>query len=213
MGSPSDDKNGHSYERPVHLVNIERPLYIGKYEVTQKQWRDVMGDNPSYFTGDNLPVEQVSWDDVQEFIMKLNEKEGTNKYRLPSEAEWEYACRAGTTTVYSFGDDKSKLGDYAWYDDNSGGKTHPVGQKKPNPWGLHDLHGNVLEWVQDRWHGNYDGAPTDGSAWESCDSADDRVLRGGSWRTAAWACRSANRDHSDPSYRDVNLGFRILKEQ
>ena len=111
-----------------------------------------MGDNPSHFTGDdNLPVELVSWDDVQSFITKLNDKEGTTKYRLPSEAEWEYACRAGTTTRYSFGDNESELSDYAWYWDNSDSQTHPVGQKRANPWGLSDMHGNVWEWVQDCW--------------------------------------------------------------
>ena len=122
-----------------------------------------MGDNPSHVKGDDLPVERVSWDDVQEFIRKLNKKEGTDKYRLPSEAEWEYACRAGATTRYSFGDSESKLGDYAWYHENSGDKTHPVGKKKPNPYGLYDMHGNVWERVQDERH-SYDGAPNDGSA-------------------------------------------------
>jgi formylglycine-generating enzyme required for sulfatase activity len=122
--------------------------------------------SPSVFKGDNLPVVSVSWDDVQQFIKKLNEKEGTNKYRLPSEAEWEYAAHAGTTTRYSFGDDESMLVDYAWYDANSGNKTHEVGQKKPNPWGLYDIYGNVWEWVQDKYHDSYNGAPIDGSAWE-----------------------------------------------
>jgi formylglycine-generating enzyme required for sulfatase activity len=176
-----------------------------------------MSDNPSYFTGDDdLPVEQVSWDDVQEFIKKLNEKEGTDKYRLPSEAEWEYACRAGTATRYSLGDDESKLGDYAWYADNSDWKTHPVGQKKPNPWGLYDMHGNVWEWVQDCWHSDYNGAPTDGSAWVvACKYAGaDRVFLGGSWLYYARFCRSASRYHLAPGgFRPSNLGFRILREQ
>jgi formylglycine-generating enzyme required for sulfatase activity len=150
MGSPSNEAGRDDDDGPIHQVTIKNAFYMGKYEVTQEQWRAVMGDNPSYFTGnDNLPVEQVSWDDVQEFIRKLNAKEGTDKYRLPSEAEWEYACRAGTTTRYSFGDSESRLGEYAWYTDNSGSKTHPVGQKKPNPWGLYDMHGNVWEWVLD----------------------------------------------------------------
>jgi formylglycine-generating enzyme required for sulfatase activity len=148
-------------ENPVHRVNISKAFYMGKYEVTQKQWRDVMGNNPSSFEGDNLPVETVSWNEVQEFIKKLNEKEGSNKYRLPTEAEWEYAARAGTTTPHFFGNNESKLGDYAWYDSNSYRVTHDVGQKKPNPWGLYDMYGNVLEWVQDKWHDNYSGAPTD----------------------------------------------------
>ena len=193
MGSPPDEMDRYSDEGPVHHVTIENAFYMGRYEVTQKQWREIMGDNPSYFTGENLPVEEVSWDDVQEFIKKLNEKEGTDRYRLPSEAEWEYACRAGTTTRYSFGDSKSKLDDYAWYrwSKNSGSKTHPVGQKKPNPWGLYDMHGNVWEWVQDSWHRNYNSAPTDGSAWEG-DGA-RRVGRGGGWCERARSCRSAHR--------------------
>ena len=147
---------------------------------------------------------------MQEFIKKLNEKEGTDKYRLPSEAEWEYAVRAGTTTRYSFGDSKSKLGDYAWYTENSDGKTHPVGQKNPNSWGLYDMHGNVWEWVQDSWHDSYDGAPADGSAWEK-DGA-DRVFRGSCWDRYAKNCRSAYRSHGAPRGGNA-LGFRILKEQ
>jgi uncharacterized repeat protein (TIGR01451 family) len=212
MGSPSDEEGRKENEGPVHHVNIEKAFHMGKYEVTQKQWRAIMGDNPSWFMGgDSLPVEWVSWNEVQEFIKKLNEKEGTDKYRLPSEAEWEYACRAGTITRYSFGDSESKLGDYAWYSDNSDKKTHPVGQKKPNSWGLYDMHGNVWEWVQDSWHDGYNGAPADGSAWEG-DGA-DRVIRGGCWHDFARSCRSANRVHVGPglSYRD--LGFRLLKEQ
>ena len=208
MGSEEYDD-----EKPVHKVRINNPFFLGTYPVTQREWKAVMGDNnnPSDSKGDDLPVEQVSWDRVQEFIKKLNEKEGTDRYRLPSEAEWEYACRAGTTTRYSFGDSKSKLGDYAWYDDNSGSKTHLVGQKKPNPWGLYDMHGNVHEWVQDDWHDSYDGAPTDGSAWESGDGA-NRVVRGGSWFNFAGGCRSAIRDHYVPYFRYFYLGFRILQE-
>ncbi len=209
MGSPSTEKDRFSNEGPVHRVKLANAFYMGKYEVTQKQWREVMGNNPSYFKGDNLPVERVSWNDAQEFIQKLNEKEGTDKYRLPSEAEWEYAARAGTTTRYSFGDDESKLGDYAWYDANSGGKTHEVGQKKPNPWGLYDMHGNVWEWVQDKWHDNYNGAPTDGSAWEGDGSV--RVARGGSWTYEAWRCRSAYRTYGGPGIHGDNLGFRLLR--
>jgi formylglycine-generating enzyme required for sulfatase activity len=237
MGSPSDEEGRYSDEGPVHHVNIENPFYMGKYEVTQQQWRAIMGNNPSWFTGDdNLPVEQVSWDDVQEFIKKLNEKEGTTKYRLPSEAEWEYACRAGTTTRYSFGDSKSELGDYAWYAENSGsrspkkgdffvydeddwienrwkGKTHSVGQKRPNPWGLYDMHGNVWEWVQDCLHWDYSGAPTDGSAWVvACEYGSAyRVNRGGSWADYAKDCRDGLA--SVRGLRDYDRGFRILKEQ
>ncbi len=146
MGSEEYDE-----EKPVHKVTINKPFYLGIYPVTQREWEAVMGNSPSNFKGDDLPVEHVSWDDVQEFIKKLNEKEGTDKYRLPSEAEWEYAARAGTTTRYSFGDDKSKLSDYAWYSTEMpfwhSSKTPEVGQKKPNPWGLCDMPGNVYEWV------------------------------------------------------------------
>ncbi len=200
-------------EKPVHKVKINNPFYLGTYPVTQRVWKAVVGDNPSYFKGDDLPVEQVSWDDVQKFLKKLNEKEGTDKYRLPSEAEWEYACRAGTTTGYSFGNDKSELGKYAWYNDNSERKAHPVGQKKPNPWGLYDMHGNVWEWVQDRWHRDYNGAPADGRAWEVEDGA-VRVFRGGCWFGGAWLCRSAFRGRRDPRIcdRGSDLGFRILQE-
>jgi formylglycine-generating enzyme required for sulfatase activity len=211
MGSPSDEEGMLDREGSVHRVKIKKAFYMGRYEVTQKEWREVMGNNPSHFKGDDLPVEQVSWNDVQEFIRKLNEKEGTDKYRLPSEAEWEYACRAGTTTRYSFGDSESKLGDYAWYDDNSGDETHPVGKKKPNPYGLYDMHGNVWEWVQDEWHSDYDGAPTDGSAWESGDIA-NRVFRGGSWNFNAWSCRSANRYCYLPGFWYNYIGFRLFEE-
>jgi formylglycine-generating enzyme required for sulfatase activity len=207
MGSEESDD-----EKPVHKVKINNPFYLGTYPVTQREWKAVMGDNnnPSDFKGDDQPVEQVSWDNVQEFIMKLNEKEGTDKYRLPSEAEWEYACRAGTTTRYSFDDSKSKLGDYAWYDKNSGENMHPVGQKKPNPWVLYDMHGNVWEWVQDKWHDSYDGAPTDGSAWEGVGA--DRVFRGGGWYGRAGNCRSADRGLGDTRHRVKVLGFRLLRE-
>jgi formylglycine-generating enzyme required for sulfatase activity len=183
---------------------------MGRYEVTQKQWLEIMGDNPSHFKGDDLPVEWVSWEDVQEFIRKLNEKEGTDKYRLPSEAEWEYACRAGTSTRYSFGNSESNLGDYAWYGDNLGDETQPVGLKKPNSWGLYDMHGNVWEWVQDSRHYSYNGAPTDGSAWESGDGA-YRVIRGG-WGNDAKDCRSAVRLFVHRNY-GYFLGFRLLREQ
>ena len=133
----------------AHKVTIKNSFYLGKSSVTQKQWKKIMGKNPSHFKGEDRPVEMVSWKEVQKFVTKLNEKEGTDKYRLPSEAEWEYACRAGTQTRYYFGDDESKLNEYAWYAENSGSQTHSIGQKKPNSWGLYDMHGNVWEWVQD----------------------------------------------------------------
>lgn len=210
MGSP-DEENSNYNDGPVHNVTIEKSFYLGKYEVTQKQWSEVMGNDPSEFRGDDLPVESVSWNDVQQFIEKLNEREGTDKYRLPSEAEWEYACRAGTITSYSFGDDESEIGDYAWYKDNSDDKTHPVGLKKPNPWGLYDMDGNVWELCQDTYHKDYDGAPSDNSAWESGDRS-FRVRRGGVWCRSAKYCNSAARGKIISSGRSNTLGFRILME-
>jgi formylglycine-generating enzyme required for sulfatase activity len=206
MGSEEYDA-----EKPVHNVKIGKPFYLGVYPVTQGEWKAVMGDNPSEFKGDDLPVESVSWHDAQEFINKLNEKERTNKYRLPSEAEWEYAAHAGTTTRYFFGDDESNLGEYAWYRENSGGKTHPVGQMKSNPWGLYDMHGNVYEWVQDTWHDNYEGTPADGSAWENGDGA-NRVVRGGSYFGTAGDCRSADHNGIAPGARIKAFGFRLLQD-
>ncbi len=211
MGSPSEEKDRSDYESPAHKVTIKNSFYLGKSSVTQKQWKKVMGNNPSHFKGEARPVEMVSWEDVQEFVAKLNEKEGTDKYRLPSEAEWEYACRAGTQTSFSFGDDESKLNEYAWYAENSGSKTHSISQKKPNSWGLYDVHGNVWEWVQDEWHEDYNGAPSDGTVWEDGDSS-DRVSRGGSWYCNTEFCRSAGRFRREPESRFGNLGFRLLRK-
>lgn len=210
MGSSSGEKDRYDNEGPVHEVTINNPFYMGKYPVTQKQWEKVMGNNPSSFKGEDRPVESVSWENVQEFVKKLNEKEGANKYHLPSEAEWEYACRAGTQTRYCFGDDESKLNEYAWYSGNSGSETHPVGQKKPNSWELYDMQGNVWEWVQDKWHDNYEGAPSDGSVWED-GSGSDRVFRGGSWINDSGICRSALRSRRNPGTRYDFLGFRLLR--
>jgi formylglycine-generating enzyme required for sulfatase activity len=202
-------------EKPPHTVQI-RSFLIGRTEVTQKQWLDVMGSNPSRFSGcgPECPVESVSWDEAQQFISKLNQKTG-NKYRLPSEAEWEYAARAGTTTDWSFGNDESKLENYAWYLANSANKTQLVGQKLPNAFGLYDMHGNVWEWTQDCWHDNYAGAPTDGSAWTtvwtaSC-SDKHRVLRGGSWEHIPAFLRSAFRGKSGPDDRFYISGFRLAR--
>jgi formylglycine-generating enzyme required for sulfatase activity len=211
MGSPSEEKDRSDCESPLHKVTIKNPFYMGKFQVTQRQWKKIMGTSPANFNDESRPVEKVSWEEVQEFIKKLNAKENTDKYRLPSEAEWEYACRAGTQSRYFFGDDESKLGDYAWYVKNAGRKTHPFGKKKPNPWGLYDMHGNVWEWVQDRWHENYDDSPADGSAWEDGNSS-NRVSRGGSWYCDVDSCRSAARFSRDPEKRLANLGFRLVRE-
>ena len=208
MGS----SNGESDEKPIHSVTISEAFYMGKYEVTQKEWKAVMGDNPSSFKGDKLPVEQVSWNDIQEFIKKLNQKEGGTKYRLPTEAEWEYAARAGSNSKWSFGDNESQLGDYAWYGSNSNSQTHPVGQKKPNKYGLYDVHGNVWEWVQDWYDSNYySSSPKTDSKGPS--SGSGRVSRGGSWGTYAEYARSALRDYGSPEYRDYNIGFRLVRLQ
>ncbi len=202
-----------NYAKPMHRVKISKPFYLGIYPVTQREWKEVMGNNPSYFKGDDLPVEQVSWFYVHGFIENLNKKESTNKYRLPSEAEWEYAARAGTTTRYYFGDDESKLGEYAWYDKNSNNKTHPVGKKKPNLWGLYDMYGNVYEWVRDRWHSNHSGTPVDGSAWKGDNNdANNFVLRGGGWYDFATSCSSADRYRDYPGNHGNNISFRLLRD-
>jgi formylglycine-generating enzyme required for sulfatase activity len=210
MGSPQDQKFRDKDEGPVHRVKIAKAFNMSKYEITQKQWRDVMGTNVSNFEGDNLPVEQVSWNDAQEFIKKLNENDNTNKYRLPSEAEWEYAAGAGNKTIYYFGDNESDLGDYAWYDMNSGRETHEVGKKKPNKWGLYDMHGNVWEWVQDVYYDSYQDAPTDGSAWEG--NASHRVIRGGSFSYSFEYLSLTSRNNRAPDFRQYTTGFRLVKD-
>lgn len=206
MGSNDGDEE----EKPVHTVRISKPFYLGAYEVTQGQWRAIMGTNPSRFTGDpDLPVESVSWEDIQEFICRLSQKEGIT-YRLPTEAEWEYAARAGTTTAYSFGNDTTQLGKYAWYGGNSGNKTHPVGQKRPNAWELYDMHGNVWEWVHDWFEAYTTGAQTDPTG-PSLDPG--RVIRGCGWSLEARTCRSAIRTGMTPAPdgRSSRLGFRLLR--
>ena len=200
-------------ERPVRQVRIVQAFYLGKYEVMQAQWEAVMGNNPSHFKGcGDCPVEQVSWEDAQAFIRKLNEMEGKNRYRLPSEAEWEYAARAGTTTKYSWGDEigANRANCYGCGSQWDGETTAPVGSFPANAWGLHDMHGNVWEWVQDCWNGSYQGAPADGSAWESGDCF-RRVLRGGSWGYNPWLLRAAVRSRSTTGDRYSGIGFRIVR--
>jgi formylglycine-generating enzyme required for sulfatase activity len=200
-------------EKPQHQVTISQPFYLQTTPVTQGQWQKVMRDNPSEFKdcGDNCPVESVSWDDVQDFINKLNKMEGAVNYRLPTEAEWEYACRVGSITEFFFGEDVDRLDDYAWYAENSDDKTHPVGQKEPNSYGLYDMAGNVWEWVEDDWHDNYEGAPPDGKAWFDNPRGSIRVRRGGSWSYDAQYCRSANRGYFMPGYRVNFVGFRLAR--
>jgi len=219
MGSPACEKRRKLWESPVHKVTIEKPFYLCRYPVTQEQWQKVMGNSPSYFKGKKYPVENISWAEVQIFFKKLNSLEkanGNNRvYRLPTEAEWEYSARSGTTTAYFFGDDESKLTDYAWFLGNSGLETHPVGLKDPNPWGLYDIYGNIGEWVQDEYHINYKGAPADGKAWENhfpSISTPVRVRRGGGWNGNAGCCRSAERLFAAQDNRLNSLGFRTVME-
>jgi formylglycine-generating enzyme required for sulfatase activity/serine/threonine protein kinase len=202
--------DGFDDEKPLRTVKISKGFYMGIYEVTQKQYQQVMGTNPSKFNGSNLPVEQLSWNDAMEFCKKLSQKEGKT-YRLPTEAEWEYACRAGTTSMYGFGDSESQLGAYGWYGNNSGDTTHPVGQKKPNAWGLYDMHGNVLEWCQD-WYANdwYLKSPVENPLNESYGDKRFRVLRGGSWFNDPVICLSALRFNDSPITRTSSFGFRIV---
>ncbi|HUQ33326.1 MAG TPA: formylglycine-generating enzyme family protein [Pyrinomonadaceae bacterium] len=202
MGS----NNGDADEKPVHQVTINYSFYMGKYEVTQAQWQSVMGNNPSYFKDcANCPVEQVSWNDAQVFIRKLNEMNDGYTYRLPTEAEWEYACRAGTT-----GDYAGILNEMGWYSENSGSKTHAVGSKRPNDWGLYDMHGNVDEWCEDWYHDSYYGAPTDGSAWLSGGEQKYQVLRGCAWNCSARGLRSAIRTFIPAGIRrNDDVGFRL----
>jgi len=198
-------------EKPVHRVTI-KSFAMGKYPVTQREWKAIMGDNPSHFkdSGDDAPVENVSWDDVQQYIRKLNAKTG-QRYRLPSEAEWEYAARAGSQGKWCFGDDETKLVQYAWYGKSGDTGTLPVGQKLPNAFGLHDMHGNVWEWVQDVWHDNYEGAPKDGSAWVADGERTSRMLRGGSWCDDPGIMRSAFHIWYNPDNRNGLLGFRLAR--
>ena len=188
-------------------VTITKPYYIGKYPVTQEQWQQVMGVNPSHFQGKKNPVEMISWDDCQQFMEKLKEKVPAQTFRLPTEAEWEYACRAGSTTDYHFGDNPAELGDYAWYNDNSYATTHPVGAKKPNAWGLYDMTGNVWEWCSD-WNASYTAAdqidPTGPATGLS------HVMRGGSWNLGARYAQSAHRERDVADTRDDVTGVRCV---
>jgi formylglycine-generating enzyme required for sulfatase activity len=201
-----------TFLRFKHEVTLTKGYYIQTTEVTQGQWREVMGYNPSNLEnyGDNCPVEQVSWYDVQEFIHGLNQIEGTDNYRLPTEAEWEYACRAGTSTRFYFGDSDTALKDYAWYSGNSNGSTHAVAQKIPNAWGLYDMHGNVWEWCQDLFR-EYPLSPVTDP--QGPQSGAYHVIRGGSWCTSSWLCLSADRSWYTPGGRRPNLGFRVVRRK
>jgi formylglycine-generating enzyme required for sulfatase activity len=206
MGS----QTGGADEKPAHKVSIAKPFYLGKCEVTQKQWQTLMNQNLSRYEGTNNPVEHISWKECHKFLEALVEKWPANRFRLPSEAEWEYACRAGSTTAYCCGDDDSALNQYAWYEANSEYRTHPVGTKKANAWGLFDMHGNVLEWCADMYEGNYEGAPTDGSARTTVKDKDPNcVLRGGAYDGSAKKLRSSYRAWGYPILQDKAIGFRV----
>ncbi len=219
MGSPENEVGRWNAEGPQHEVTIPRGFWLGQTPVTQAFYEAVIGKNPSRFQGDGRrPVENVSWEDVVAFCAKLNEllsELGDVSVRLPTEAEWEYACRAGTTAaLYSDKPLTSETGacpnleELAWYSANSGSTTHPVGQKAANVWGLYDMLGNVWEWCEDVWHNNYEGAPNDGSAWGG--EGRSRVNRGGSWANRARNCRCAFRGCWEPGNRFAFLGFRLV---
>ncbi|MCW6038853.1 formylglycine-generating enzyme family protein [Spirulina subsalsa FACHB-351] len=242
MGSPEDEPERYSTESPQHRVILPE-FFMSQTPITQEQWRIVaqlppvvrsLPQNPSHFKGPNNPVEQVSWEDCLEFCLRLNQASG-QFYRLPSEAEWEYACRAGTTTPYSFGLTLSpQVANCRHYDGDNRGKTGrktiPVGSlNAPNAWGIHDMHGNVWEWCLDDWHDHYEGAPRDGRAWLNHHSKaqnqrdglrklleDNRsakkLLRGGSWLNLPEYCRSACRDSCPPSLKSDYMGFRLVQK-
>ncbi|WP_347239093.1 formylglycine-generating enzyme family protein [Sphaerospermopsis sp. FACHB-1094] len=226
MGAPESEKASIDDERPQHYVTV-KPFYMGKYTITQEQWekvvyscptvKDWLDPHPSYFKGDKLPVEQVSWYDAVEFCARLSKKTG-RQYRLPSEAEWEYACRAGSAKPFSFGDTITTDvvnydGNYTYGNAPKGkyrGQTTAVGTFSPNAFGLYDMHGNVWEWCADTWHHNYEGAPNDGSAWINENDNHYRLLRGGSWNYYPRICRSAYRLRFTPVGRYLDVGFRVV---
>ena len=217
MGSPAGEANRDDDETQ-HRVRITKPFYMGVTEVTQEQWKAVMGSSPwsgEVYPGrsNDAPVTYVSWNDAQEFCKKVGARHAVPAgmtVRLPTEAEWEYACRAGSRTAYCFGDNAAQLGDYAWYDDNAGdaGEKYPhsVGKKKPNAWGLYDMHGNVWEWCQD-WYGSYPTAAADDPSGPA--NGELRVLRGGSWYYDPLNCRSASRSRFGRSLAFPDIGFRV----
>jgi len=227
MGRYSGEQDSYSYEDPQHSVTLTQDFYLGKYELTKRQWQAVMGTTPwsglSYVLNDlDSPAVYVSWNDAQSFITALNTHisstgQGAATFRLPTEAEWEYACRAGTTTRFYWGDDPSytQISDYAWWAGNAWNASeeyaHVVGLKLPNAFGLYDMSGNVFELCEDDWHGSYTGAPTDGSAWVDSPRGSDRLLRGGSWSAFDYGCRSALRYDLNPDLTYLSGGFRVVR--
>lgn len=229
MGAADTESGVGRNEKPRHPVTISKAFYLGQYEVTQKQWEMVMGNKvfsmprsypgrwdslinqPGRFAANEKPA-TVSWNDAQAFISRLNKIEDHHRYRLPTEAEWEYACRAGTTTAYSFGDDTRQLGRYAWHgEDFATGSIHPVGKKEPNSWGLYDMHGNVWEWVQDYYSTNAYLANLQVDPTGPLTGI-ERVVRGGSWHLTATDWRSAFKKGYEQDYRGISIGFRVVLE-
>jgi len=209
MGTPEAAQTAsRASEGPQRHVTL-KAFAIGKFEVTQAQWTEVMGDDPSANKGASLPVENISWNAANTFVQKLSEKTG-KPYRLPTEAEWEYAARAGSATAYAFGNEEALLSEHGWFDGNSGMETHPVGEKPANNFGLHDTHGNVWEWVQDCYHESYVGAPGDGSAAPEYNAC-DRVSRGGSWYDIPEVLRSAYRYKDGPNNVVSGMGLRVVR--
>lgn len=216
MGSAADD--APAAEKPAHKVTMKRPFRIAKHEVTQELYELIMGKNPSRWQGPRNSVEEMTWPQAKEFCDKVTAELRKQKLigaddviRLPSEAEWEYCCRAGTTTPFSFGAKIEDLGDYGWFTGNAKGNDPPVGAKKPNPWGLYDMHGYLWEFCADPWHEDYKDAPTDGSVWDG--KSEKRVVRGGAWTSKADACRSAFRQAAALDHRGPDFGFRCVLEK
>lgn len=221
MGSPPGEANQYDNETPQHSVTI-KPFYLGKYAITQEQYEAIMGENPSYFIGEKNPAENITWTQAVEFCQRLSQRTGKN-YHLPSESQWEYACRAGTMTPFYLGETVTP--EFVNYDGNHPYKNAPrgvyrqhpleVGKFPPNGFGLYDMHGNIWEWCQDTWHSSYRNerlsiyAPTDGSAWEGMGHDRIRVLRGGSWNDLGSYCRSAHRSGGLIDYQVNYRGFRV----
>jgi formylglycine-generating enzyme required for sulfatase activity len=212
MGSSAAEVGRNDAEGPLHEVTI-KPFLMGKFEVSQWQWKAIMGLSRSRFDqcGDYCPVEEVSWKDAQEFVQRLKVTVG-KEYRLPSEAEWEYAARAGKQSPWSFGESEVDLGQFAWYSENSQRSTHAVGKKLPNEFGLFDMHGNVWEWTADAWHENFVGAPSDAEPWTNGGDSNRRVIKGGSWNFSAKHHRAARRYWAGVMSRDGDIGFRIVRD-
>jgi formylglycine-generating enzyme required for sulfatase activity len=212
MGAYPDEEDASADEEPQHTVSFERGFWLGQVEITQRQWQSVMGDNPSHFQGENKPVDNVSWLDAKSFIDQINLSLEEELWRLPTEAEWEYACRASSPTRFYWGDDPgySELANYAWYSANSNFESKDTGTRGAPDGDFYDMHGNVWEWCEDRYHYDYNGAPDDGSAWMDW-QVRDRVIRGGSWFSSGSDLRSASRSYAEPDFSSNSIGFRLVR--